>query len=276
MNALRRLLTVSAMLATSTFALAQSPTFDAAELQSLLDKTAEHRVLLVGEMHGTTEVPALVGELAGGLANTDRSLILGLEIPRSEQARIDTFLRTAGSERDRLTLLEGDFWQREYQDGRSSFAMLELIERARQLALKSKVRVLAFDIVPDPEARGAARDAAMAKAIEDALNQDADAKAVILAGNFHTRVQEGAPWDEKHRFMGHYLLDQSVYAIEVMGVRGSMWICTDPDAASCKSRDIPPNKLEAGLVLEDAIGERGHHAHWWLGETTASLPAKGL
>jgi len=270
---MRGLLGACTLLTFSSLAPAQAP--DATDMQSLLTKIEDHRVLLVGEMHGTHEVPALVGEIAATLANIDRTLIVGLEIPRNEQARIDSFLKSAGSESDRVKLLEGEFWQRDYQDGRSSVAMLELIERLRQIALKSKIRVLAIDIVPDAKATGAARDQAMAKMLLAALKKDSDAKGMVLAGNFHTRVQDGAPWDPKHRFMGHYLLDQSVYAIEVMGVSGNMWICTDPDATSCKSRDIPANKLQAGLVLEDAVGDRGHHAHWWLPSTSAALPAKG-
>lgn len=259
-------------LALGNLAYADDP---AGELQQLVDKASAHRVLLVGEVHGTTETPARVAELAAAMASEERPLIVGVEIWRTEQERIDRFLASAGTAEDRQQLLDGPFWQRSYQDGRSSVAMADLLENLRRLALKTKLQVLAFDL--DPKAKlgaDAERDAQMAEAIAKALNEQPEATALVLAGNFHTRVQPGAPWDPDLHFMGFLLGEFKPYSIEIMGISGSNWSCTGRTTDTCMARDMPANELQAGLQLGDEINARGHLGHWWLAQVSASPPAR--
>ncbi len=244
-----------------------------AEVDAIVERAAAHRVLLIGEIHGTAESPAAVADLAEQMATVERPLIVGVEIWRGEQAAIDRFLDSAGTFEDRAELLASEFWTRDYQDGRSSEAMVELLDRLRALALKAPVSVIAFDADPPVDPDGAARDQAMAERLAKALDADPEARALVLAGNFHTRVQASAPWDPEHRFMGHHLIDYQPYSLEIMGIAGSAWICTGPETDSCKARDLPENTLQAGLTLGDEIGERGHHGIWWLSTVTASAPA---
>lgn len=242
-------------------------------LSELLARAEGHRVLLIGEIHGTAEVPALVGDVAATMASA-APLLLGLEIPRDEQQRIDAFLDSAGAADDRAALLEGAFWTRTYQDGRSSVAMAELLERLRQLRLKSNVTVLALDQAPGINAEGDARDRAMAERLSHALEAAPEARALVLAGNFHTRMQKGAPWDETHQFLGYRLQGFNPYAIEIMGIAGSAWICTGAEVESCKARDFPQGTLEPGIELGDQVNGRGHHGQWRIERTTASKPAR--
>jgi len=247
----------------------------AGELQQLVDKASGHRMLLVGEVHGTTETPARVAELAAAMASTEQPLIVGLEIWRTEQAAIDRFLSSAGTDEDRQQLLAGPFWQRSYQDGRSSVAMAGLLESLRALALKAPVSVLAFDLDPkDKKGADSERDAQMAELLRLTLNAQPEARALVLAVNFHTRVQEGAPWDPDHRFMGFLLSEFRPYSIEIMGVSGSSWTCTGRTTDTCMARDMPANELQAGLQLGDEINARGHLGHWWLAQVSASPPAR--
>lgn len=244
-----------------------------APMDQLLDKAAAHRLLLVGEIHGTAEVPALIGDLAARMAADEDALVVGLEIPRDEQKAIDAFLDSAGTSADRAKLLRGKFWTRDYQDGRSSVAMADLLERMRQLRLKQQIDVLALDLVPGAGTEGDARDRGMAERLTDALDAKPEARALLLAGNFHTRVQKGAPWDENHEFLGYRLRQFKPYAVEIMGIGGSVWICTGADTDSCKARDIPASEREEGIDLGDEVNERGHHGLWRLAQTTASMPA---
>jgi erythromycin esterase-like protein len=245
----------------------------AAPMQQLLDAATGHRVLLVGEIHGTVEVPMLVADLADALA-ADEQLVVGLELPRDEQKRIDAFLDSAGTSDDQVALLAGKFWTRDYQDGRSSAAMLELLERLRQLRLRTKVEVLALDQVGAAVADGDARDRAMAERLSAALEAEPEARALVLAGNFHTRLQKGAPWDESHEFLGYRLSSFEPYAVEIMGVAGSAWTCTGAETDSCKARDFPESSLKPGIELGDEVNERGHQGLWRLERTSASPPAK--
>ena len=242
-------------------------------MDQLLEKAVGHRLLLVGEIHGTAEVPTLIGEMAAHMAAGEHALLVGLEIPRDEQKRIDAFLDSAGTGDDRAKLLQGKFWTRDYQDGRSSVAMADLLERLRQLRLKQHVDVLALDLVPGAVTDGDARDRGMAERLTDALDAKPEARSLVLAGNFHTRVQKGAPWDENHGFLGYRLRQFDPYAVEIMGIGGSVWICTGADTESCKARDIPASEREAGINLDDEVNERGHHGLWLLAQTTASTPA---
>lgn len=244
------------------------------DFAELLSRIEPHRVLLVGEIHGTAQTPAIVASLATRMAVEERPLIVGLELPVTLQPALKRFLASAGAKEDRKRLLADPFWQRDYQDGRSSVAMFELVESLRTLDLKRDIEVLAFDVPQDAGLSGAERDQRMGETIKTALEAAPTARALILAGNFHTRVQAGAPWDEKHRFMGHYLTDFDPYAIEILGISGSAWICTGNDVESCKARETPSNALEPGLELGDEINERGHHAIWRLPVSNQSPPAK--
>ncbi len=244
-----------------------------AEVDAIVERAASQRLLLIGEIHGTAEVPAAVANIAQQIAAVGRPLIVGLEIWRGEQAAIDRYLDSAGTWDDRNQLLAREFWTRPYQDGRSSEAMVELLDRLRALALKSELSVIAFDADPMAKLDGAARDKAMAERLARALDEQPEALAVVLAGNFHTRIQASAPWDPEHRFMGHHLIDYQPYSIEIMGVAGSAWTCTGAEVDSCKARELPENTLKPGLTLGDEIGERGHHGVWWLPTVSASVPA---
>lgn len=244
------------------------------KLQALADRMDTHRVLLIGEIHGTVEAPAHVAALAQCVVAAGHVLRVGLEIPRDEQARIDQYLQSAGIGEDRSALLAGDFWQREYQDGRSSTAMYALIESLRQLALKADVAVLAFDQPSYARGDDSEREAAMAARLEPALRAVADARWLVLAGNLHTRVSAGAPWDAEHEFLGYRLRSYEPYAVEFLGLAGSVYTCTDADAASCRQRELPPSERNSGLVLEDAVNERGHHGLWLYPKSTAAPPAK--
>src|SRR5690606_5153779 len=75
-------------------------------------------VLIIGEVHGTKETPAIVAALMD-LKSKEGMVLLGLEIPANQQGLMDDYLSGAGSEE---SLLSGDFWKREAgrQDGRSS------------------------------------------------------------------------------------------------------------------------------------------------------------
>jgi hypothetical protein len=239
----------------------------------VLARVQEHSLVLVGEIHGTAEVPALVGDLAEHLAGAARPLRVALEIPATEQESIDDYLRSAGISGDRQRLLARAFWQRDYQDGRSSVAMLGLIERLRQLMLKADVRVVAFDIDATRVGDDAKRETVLAQNLAAAVNAEPNARWLTLTGNLHSRVNAGAPWDEHFSFMGHRLESLAPYAIEILPVAGSAWTCTDADAASCKSRPFPSSTRQPGLQLGSEINERGHHGWWLLDASTASPPA---
>jgi hypothetical protein len=74
--------------------------------------------------------------------------------------------------------------------------------------------------------------------------------------------------------MGHYLLELHPFAVEIMGVSGSAWICTGGEVSDCKSRELRDSGQPPGVVLGDILNDRSHHGIWWIAGSTASAPAK--
>jgi hypothetical protein len=143
----------------------------------MIDKAA---VVLFGEIHGTREAPAFVGDIACLLLARGESVQLALEIDRNEQAGLDRYLRSAGASNDIAQLIASPHWQ--IRDGRATLAMLGLIERVRQwVSAGHKIRLIAMD---DFSTSGNIRDREMAAAVDRAAAVGAG-KVLVLSGNVH-------------------------------------------------------------------------------------------
>lgn len=96
-----------------------------AEIGAVVDaldtRLRPRRLTLLGDVPGTNEMPALITALADEALERSHTVVVVVEIPMTEQARIDTG--------DLDTLLAGPFWNRpaDYDDGRSSPAMAEML-----------------------------------------------------------------------------------------------------------------------------------------------------
>src|SRR5262245_33049718 len=102
---------------------------------------ARTALTLIGEVHGTHEMPEAMLAVACSAAQ-HRPVRIGLGIPVAENERIERFLKDG----DRAELLCGSFWHREFQDGRSSEAMLTLLDQIRRVRqLGVDVGVFLFD-----------------------------------------------------------------------------------------------------------------------------------
>lgn len=195
-------------------------------------------VMIIGELHGTQETPALVHALLARLPRHSPA-VLGLEIPRQEQARIDAYLASDGGADARAALLSGAFWQRpvERSDGRRSQAMLGLLEAIRQQGAGARIRVAALDD-QDFFADDADRQAGLAAGITRLRQQTAsDAAVVVLLGNYHARL--AAPddvWSDGERLAAPPLptaariRDVPVIAVDVTACGGGFWTCRSSDA----------------------------------------------
>lgn len=185
-----------------------------------LDVAPGH-ILWFGEMHGTWEAPRFVGNV---LAALDGPLQLGLEMPPSAIASLDD-----------------DWWS--FHDGRSSDAMVELIDRARSLG----VTLVGYD---------ADNDRAMAAAVLAA--RDPNAIFVALSGNVHSRKK---PFEDITPCVMHLVeagLAVTTYSLVATG--GSLWACM-PD---CGLHVMPPGGDDDGA----------HDGMVTIGETTAAFPAR--
>lgn len=149
---------------------------------------AERRLILLGEFHGTREIPRLVARLADGYA-AEGPVRVALEVDHREQDAIDAFLRSDGGTDARAALEQRRFWQRP-DDQHSALAthdVLDLIDAVRSLRARGRdVAVLAYDVStdaprPDPDWR----DRAMAASVRTAFDALPRGRLLMLTGNVH-------------------------------------------------------------------------------------------
>ncbi|MBN8472817.1 hypothetical protein JYJ95_40465 [Corallococcus exiguus] len=225
--------------------------------------------LLIGEQLGSNEVPDVVGHVACQAAQTGLAVALGLSIPDSEQARVDTYLSSPGAPADQDALLEGRFWTRTYQDGRSSRAVLDLIDRVRSLrAAGLRVTVVAYDT---DVMNGSERDAALAQVWTKRRAAKPDEVQVVLAGNTHTQTEKGTQWDPAFTPMAHLMKEnRSLVVLDMSYAQGTRWGCD-------LNRD---SKLVCGIVgatPAPAVAARpGLSPYIQLRETAPNEPLQGL
>ncbi|MBN8230669.1 hypothetical protein JYK02_24450 [Corallococcus macrosporus] len=237
--------------------------------------------LLIGEQLGTNEVPKVVGHIVCQAAQTGLAVVLGLSLPETEQARVDRYLASPGAPADQDALLEGRFWNRTYQDGRSSRAVLDLIDRARALrAAGLRVTVVAYDT---DVLSGSERDAVQARVWTKRRAAKPDEVQVVLAGNTHTQLRKGTQWDPSFTPMAHLMKDdRSLVVLEMSYAQGIRWGC-DLNRESklvcglVGATPAPNVAARAGLSpyiqLRDASATDGLQGLLYVGQLTPSMPA---
>jgi hypothetical protein len=240
-------------------------------------------ILLFGELHGTREAPAFIADVVCIAAKKRIAVTLGLEIPLDEQASIDRFLDSSGGAAAEARLTEGAFWRPERQDGRSSIAMLHLIEQVRSLrASGNKVRIVAYDSKSGTPAQ--ARDRVMAQNLAAVVGREPRNFLVVLSGNVHNRLTRGVSWNKEYEPLGYLLTKSSgssrVISFNMSHEGGEAWGCRSPspdsDEVSCAPYSYRPQvgATAWSLKLTPASGAP-FSGTYGVGRITASPPAKG-
>lgn len=202
-----------------------------AEAATLIDAdVGDRHLVMLGEMHGTAEIPAIAGELVGRWASEHRQpVLLGLEAASTDQARVDHYLASGGTAADRADLLAGEHWTEPMHDGRDSVAMAMLIERMRALrAAGADVSIAMFDPSGDGE-----RNARMAASLRGAIAAHPGARVLVLTGNVHAMTGEppemfsdGKPY-KLPMTMARHLADLHPVSIDFGAIQGDFWACQD-------------------------------------------------
>ncbi|WP_394781792.1 hypothetical protein [Undibacterium sp.] len=235
------------------------------------------RVIIVGETHGTKEIPEFVSGLACSLANEDRPLLVGLEMPIDEQKSISEYLKSTGTPEDKHRLTSGKFWHPYMPDGRSGEAMLKLIDDIRLLhAAKKEVFLFAMDMddnqMPLPLSKNESnwpglRNAFMALNIETRLGQYPNYTALILVGNYHAEKGIGTPEDKDGHSMAEILSHKfAIQNIDFSTTGGEAWTCEGPSA---RTAVCGPHSRKARAKFSDS----DYDFIVPLGKISASSPA---
>jgi hypothetical protein len=184
---------------------------------------ALNTVALFGELHGTNETPAFVANVLCHATARRLRVTLGVELPKESTAALQRYVTSAGSAGDRARLLADTAWHMTPPDGRTSEAMLRLIETTRQFVAEGgDVDVLAFS---DTAPAGQIRDRLMADILAARIAADPRRVTLVLTGNIHSRVVALQSYDEFLRVsvykpMGA-LLRERLTGMKVLGLNVS-------------------------------------------------------
>ena len=247
------------------------------------------KVVIVGEVHGTKEIPEFVGELACSFLQSGKKLILGLEIPSDTQETINVYMNSKGTPLDKKKLIESEFGAG--NDGRRSQAILALVENLRKLrAAGGQVAVMGFDISmknhlppklypeeePDYALWKMERDKTMARIIESRSRIYPEHIILALTGAVHAYKKKGAPWDANSDAMAYVLSKQApTYIIGVSASGGNAWFCPTLDAHGNLQCGSYPTSVRLNLKYRLENGAFDVIDSWVkLEETTASPPLR--
>jgi len=171
----------------------------------------ETRVIWVGEMHGTSEMPALFGDIVCAAGSRGRPVYVVLERLDSEFPLWNMYLTSDGSDQARGLLWLGEQWQQRQQDGRSSVAMTGLAERLR--LFRAGGYVLALGLMDGVLQLGDNRDAHMALVVGSLRDAHPDALILVYSGNFHAMKAETG---DLHAAAG-YLPAETTVTVNIRG-----------------------------------------------------------
>lgn len=235
-------------------------------------------VMLLGELHGTQEVPRFVAQGVCQTASSGTPVTVGLELPVENQERVTTFIRSAGTDDDWAKLMEAPFWRSPFPDGRSSEAVANLLDQLRRLRSQGlDVDAFVFD---HPKQQGQERESLMANTVLSFVRKSPQRFFLVVAGNIHPRTAQGLPWDKKYQPMGMLISQQveNTVALDVAYNSGTAWICAvgpkgeqlECGVKQAKGKD---NGDRYFVHLWDNTDKNGFQGVFYVGPVTASLPA---
>ncbi len=230
-------------------------------------------VVLLGEIHGTNESPQSVSDLVCQALGKGLAVTVGLELPKVGQQRVDEFLISAGDSADVAQLISGFFWQRDYQDGRASQAMVKLIDDVRKYKSDS-ANDIQIILIDNPDARKG-RDHFMASRLSDEITRAPENFVIALTGNLHNQLVTGEGFDPEIEPMG-YLVSQmqpkiTITSLELLYTGGQAWISN-----SAGNGPAPIGGVEGkrGIYYYHKDEHGPYTGIFQIGQASASLPAK--
>lgn len=218
-------------------------------------------VVVIGEYHGTNEIPVFFFDVVCTLANESKgTLVVGLELP---EAFNPIFARIGSATPDKLIdeIRKVPFWDR-YADGRPSRANLELLENLVRLAAKrGQTKVVAY--------AGMETDIVGAQILARAMREHSADKMVVLAGNAHARLlptSGGPPTHMAAELLNRHGLD--VLTLNISAGSGEVWICLGE--LPCGPRAVLVQRRAPGIHLDGCVVDCVYHGVYHLDKVSIS------
>lgn len=230
----------------------------------IMAHAGDHRLVVLGEYHGTAETPLLVADLTERYSRDNAAVRLALELPMSENAALARYLRSDGGADARDALRTSPFWavKDDQHDGRRSRDMLDLIDAVRALRAQGRdVGIAGYDVETGTSKDNQTRDTAMATHLRQQFSAlPADARMLVLTGNAHAlRARpQGAPAEMQQQPMSAQLRDLPLYSVRLDALRGEAWACLD----RCGPRSLVEQPARAPRV--DTHPRRSYDLVVWM------------
>jgi hypothetical protein len=249
-----------------------------AEVQS--DVLEAGGLLLLSDPAGSQETAEAFDQLVCSALSRGLEVSVALSVSAAEQQRLNTYLDSSGTAEDRAALLRGRFWSRLWQDGRSSEAVMALLERLRlRRAQRQSVAVLAADV----DLRGNVRTAFISATLLEHHRQYPTRLVLGLFSNTQASQRAGSQWDSAYLPVGYRLAAAGVpvRSFDVSYLAGFQWTCRvfRGGALRCGTWPITPGPKQRmagarpGLNLFSAKSDEGFDGLWFIGRLSASPPA---
>jgi hypothetical protein len=256
--------------ATVTMARAQS---DCTEVRGTDSVIHGHRVVMVGENHGTKEMPAMFTGLVCAALRRGNTVAVGLELWANQRDPLAAYMASDGGGAARAALLATPFWTAQYQDGRRSNAYFDMIEAFR--AMRGQGSALTVFVLEEQSGTmppSLSRDAVMAANVRRQYETHPGALVLTFSGNIHNMLKIPERLKAIPAPMGAELRGLDPVSINLASPGGTQWNCR-PECAVQGVPLAPAAMSIAEPVFTPAANGAEYSGDIDVGPTTASLPA---
>ena len=197
--------------------------------------------VIVGEVHGTNEAPPVIADLACAARRTRRPVVIAVEQTIDNQRFLDAYLASDGGEAATSALLAAPMWNRSFEDGRSSEAILNLLKRLRSMHRAGIIKaVIAVD--PVISRSSADRNRLLAENV-GAIAPGPQGVVVVLIGGLHAQKRNIVTPSGTYPAMAQLLPTFKTVSFVVRSNGGTAWTCFGP--ADCGPHEADESRHEA-------------------------------
>jgi len=227
----------------------------------------ETQWVMVGEMHGTAEMPAVFGDMVcQAVVQSGRPVTVALEQGAEMQPAIDAFLASDGGGVARTAFLASPMWKG--QDGRASVAMLALYDRLRVMKQAGQIRaVYAFIPVIRSQVGNGPYNVLMADKLK-AAPIGPNGLVMAYMGSVHAAKSSFGQGPNAFLAAGGDLPPTRTVSIYLYGNGGEAWNCMED---GCKPHPLQARTATRGFVTANALPWR-YDWIFELGEKTSASP----
>lgn len=229
---------------------------------------APGRIVMVGEVHGTNEMPAAFLRLACDALRRGLTVSAGLEMADPD-GRLQAYMASSGDAAARQALLAARHWNG-VRDGRSSVAWLAMIETFR--GMRQRGLPLSVFALSDKPFTGD-RDAAMAARLREEHEAHPATLILTYTGNVHSMLKRAAYLPAEVPLpMGALVADLAPVSLVLASEPGESWLCKGPQ--QCGVQRMSPLSQNGPLHVAGPAADAGVYTlQLNVGPTSASLPA---